>query len=89
MGFEWDPAKAQRNRAKHRVAFADAVGVFDDPRAVTLDDPHPREQRYVTLGLDFLGRVLVVCWTQRGSNIRIISARNATKRERLTYERDV
>jgi uncharacterized DUF497 family protein len=89
VDFEWDPVKDQGNRAKHRVAFADAVGVFDDPQAVTLDDPHPQEERYVTLGLDFLGRVLVVCWAQRGSNIRIISARKATKSERLNYERDV
>ena len=52
MSYRWDPAKARANRAKHGVGFADAVGVFEDPRAVTLDDPHPDEARYVTIGLE-------------------------------------
>ena len=43
VSYQWDPAKARANRAKHGVGFADAVGVFEDPRAVTLDDPHPDE----------------------------------------------
>jgi uncharacterized DUF497 family protein len=84
--FQWDPAKARTNRARHRVAFSDAVGVFEDPFAITIDDPHPREERFVTIGLDFLGRVLVVCWTSRGSEIRLISARLAEPRERKQYE---
>lgn len=88
MSFEWDPRKARGNRTKHRVAFSDAVGVFEDPHAMTLDDPHPDEMRHVTIGLDLVGRVLVVCWTSRGRNIRIISARPATKHERADYERD-
>jgi hypothetical protein len=69
-----------------KVAFADAVGVFEDPHAITMDDPNPTEDRYVTLGLDFLGRLLVVCWTPRGDDIRIISARPATRRERADYD---
>jgi uncharacterized DUF497 family protein len=44
MEFQWDAGKAARNLLKHRVDFADAVGVFEDPRALTLDDPHPREE---------------------------------------------
>jgi uncharacterized protein len=88
VSFQWDPRKAKTNLAKHKVAFADAVGVFEDPRAITIDDPHPDELRFVTVGLDFLGRILVVSWTQRGSQIRIISARPALKRERLDYERN-
>ncbi|MBN1606203.1 MAG: BrnT family toxin [Polyangiaceae bacterium] len=88
MSFQWDPSKARANRSKHRVAFADAVGVFEDRRAITIDDPHPKEERYVTIGLDLLGRVLVVCWTPRGSQIRLISARQAARRERLNYERN-
>ena len=88
MPFQWDPRKARANRDKHRVAFADAVGVFEDPRAITIDDPHPKEERYVTIGLDLLGRVLVVCWTPRGSQIRLISARQAARSERLNYERN-
>jgi hypothetical protein len=85
--FQWDPRKARANVGKHRVTFADAVGVFDDPQSLTLDDPHPKEERYVTIGLDLLGRVVVVCWTPRGNEIRLISARPATRRERVEYER--
>ena len=50
VSYQWDPVKARANQAKHGVAFADAVGVFEDPRAVTIDDPHPDEDRYVTIG---------------------------------------
>jgi uncharacterized DUF497 family protein len=81
--FEWDPSKAALNRGKHRVDFADAIGVFEDPRALTRDDAHPGELRHLTLGLDFLGRVVVVCWTGRRN---AISARKATPRERRQYE---
>jgi uncharacterized DUF497 family protein len=84
--FEWDPAKAAANRRKHRVSFADTVPVFEDPRAMTVDDPHPSESRFVTVGLDALGRVLVVSWTSRESAIRIISVRKATRQERRQYE---
>jgi uncharacterized DUF497 family protein len=67
------------------VDFADSVGVFEDPRALTIDDPHPKEERFITVGLDFLGRVLVVSWTQRHEEIRIISARKATRQEIRQY----
>lgn len=83
--FEWDSPKAASNRRKHRVDFADAVGVFEDPRALTIDDEHPAEARFVTIGLDSLARVLVVCWTGRSSSIRLISARKATPAERAQY----
>ena len=89
MRFEWDPAKARSNLTKHRINFAEATAVFEDPRGLTRDDPHPREDRFVTLGLDGLGRLLVVCWTPRGKDdIRIISARRATRSESLQYEQD-
>jgi len=52
---------------------------------MTRDDPHPREQRFVTLGLDALGRLVVVSWTRRGEDIRIISARSATRAEARNY----
>ena len=86
VSYQWDPAKARANRAKHGVGFADAVGVFEDPRAVTIDDLHPDEDRYVTIGLDFLGRVLVVSWTWRDEEVRMISARRATRKESRDYE---
>lgn len=83
---QWDAKKAQANAKKHGISFADAVGVFEDPHAITIDDPHPDEQRFVTMGLDFLGRVLIVCWTLRGDDIRLFSARRATSGERPSYE---
>jgi uncharacterized DUF497 family protein len=86
VSYQWDPAKARASRAKHGVDFAGAVGVFDDPRAVTLDDPHSDEDRYVTIGIDFPGRILVVAWTSRDEKIRLISARRATRRESRDYE---
>ena len=84
--YQWDPAKARTNRRKHGVSFADAIGVFEDVRAMTRNDPHPREERFVTLGLDLLARLLVVSWTSRDDEIRIISARKATRHEQLQYE---
>ena len=68
--FEWDPAKAKLNEAKHRVAFADTFAVFEDPRALTLDQHGRGEERYVTIGMDCFARVLVVTYTWRGENIR-------------------
>ncbi len=88
MNYEWDPAKAGANRVKHGVRFADAVFVFLDDAALTIDDPHPDEERYVTIGMDALARLLVVVWTWRGeAMIRLISARRATRREREQYAR--
>ena len=88
MAFQWDPEKARTNLRRHRVDFADAATVFEDPRALTRDDPHPREERFVTLGLDALGRLLVVCWTSRDDEYRIISARRATRSETRQYEKE-
>lgn len=89
MEFEWDPAKADANRRKHGVAFADAVGVFEDPYALTRPDPFPAEARLATLGRDFLDRLIVVVWTYRNDGIRLISARRATPRERRHYAEDI
>jgi uncharacterized protein len=80
--FEWDRRKAISNLKTHGVDLADAVTVFDDDLAVTMPDEHPEEQRFITLGMDALGRVLVVVYGWRGDRIRIISARKATPRER-------
>jgi uncharacterized protein len=86
VSFQWDRQKAASNLNKHGVDFADAATVFDDPHALTMPDPHPDEERFVTLALDSLARVLVVSWTQRDDEIRLISARKATRRERRQYE---
>lgn len=79
-------SEARANRKKHRVDFADAVGVFDDPEALTLEDFVRGELRFATIGLDLLGRLLVVAWTQRDDEIRIISARPATRTESSYYK---
>jgi len=90
MEYEWDGEKAKANLRKHRIDFADAVGVFEDPQALTREDEITRdEQRFVTLGLDFLNRLLVVAYTYRGDNIRLISARKATKKEITYYEKGI
>jgi hypothetical protein len=88
MQTEWDPAKAEENRRKHGVDFADAVPALSDPFALSREDLQAEgEQRFVTLGMDRLGRILVVAYTYRGARIRLISARRATRKERGEYER--
>ena len=86
MCVEWDPEKASSNLKKHGVRFADAYSVLEDPHALTIDDPDPSEQRHRTVGMDSLGRVLVVSYTWRGDRVRIISVRKATPSERGQYE---
>jgi uncharacterized DUF497 family protein len=87
VAYEWDAAKARRNVQKHGVDFADAVGVFEDEHALTIEDPFSvGERRWISIGMDWLGRVLVVVYTWRGEAVRLISARPATPRERKQYE---
>jgi uncharacterized DUF497 family protein len=86
MNYEWNPNKARSNYKKHGIRFADAVGVFEDENAITIQDENEREDRFITIGMDFLSRVLVVVYTFRDIVIRIISARKATARERKMYE---
>ena len=87
MDFEWDPDKAAANLEKHGVDFADAVGVLFDDFALTLDDEHPTEERFITIGADPLNRILVVVYAwRRDTTIRSISARKATTSERRSYE---
>jgi uncharacterized DUF497 family protein len=88
VAYEWDPEKAKSNFRKHGVLFStDAKGVFDDDFALTIsDESDPAELRFVTLGMGTKGKVLVVVYTYRGENIRIISARPAEPHERQQYE---
>jgi uncharacterized protein len=85
--FEWDESKARRNLQKHGVSFEEAVTVFADWRSTTIADPDHSvgELRFLILGTSAEGQVLVVSHTERGENIRIISARPATARERRKY----
>lgn len=86
MGFQWNHNKAQSNLKKHGIDFADAVTIFDDFNAVTINDPSHNEERFITIGMDAFGRILVVVYTWRAEDIRLISARKATKHERRQYE---
>lgn len=88
LTFEWDEAKGRENLAKHGVSFDEAKTVFGDPLSVTILDPDQSadEGRFVDIGLSSNHRLLVVVYTERGSSIRIISSRNATRAERKVYE---
>lgn len=86
MDFDFDPAKARSNIRKHGVSFAHAEQALRDELAVTVEDPDAvGEQRFVTLGMDALGRVLVVVHTQREERTRVISARKASRSESEQY----
>lgn len=86
--FEWDNKKARQNLKKHGVSFEEAATVFGDPLSLTIDNQFhsEEEERFVTIGESNRRRLLVVVYTERGDNIRIISARVATPRERRSYE---
>ena len=88
MAIVWDLDKLKANIEKHGIRFSDAVPVLEDPRSMTISDyeSDPDEERLVTLGSDASGRVLVVVYTWRGGDIRLISARPAEPHERKEYE---
>jgi uncharacterized DUF497 family protein len=88
LQFTWDPAKAAANFRKHGVSFEDASTVFRSPLAKVLPDPthSQQEQRSLMLGHSAGGRLLLVVFTERDDRIRIISAREASARERCEYE---
>lgn len=87
MDVRWDPAKAKANLQKHGVRFSDAETVLFDPLSLTMEDSSSEgEQRFVSIGLDSGGRVVVVVYAHRNDEIRLISARLATSHEIRTYE---
>ena len=88
--FEWDEEKARTSLQKHKVGFDEATTVFSDPFSITIPDPDHSvdEERYIDIGTSDRGRVLVVVYTERGANLRIISCRKATPAERRRYEED-
>ncbi|MBM3305496.1 MAG: BrnT family toxin [Candidatus Aminicenantes bacterium] len=85
MRYVWDPEKARSNARKHGVHFADAAFALEDDWALTIEDESSDERRWVTLGLDLFGRLLVVAYTYRYDEIRIFSARKASPKERRQY----
>lgn len=88
LSFEWDPQKAQTNEQKHGISFAEASTVFSCTFSLTIHDPlhSDNEERFVIIGISNKNRTLAVIHTERGDKIRLISARKATKKERLYYE---
>jgi uncharacterized DUF497 family protein len=87
MNITFDPAKNAINRLKHGVDLADVEGVFYDEHAITIEDRDHNEERFVTLGMNGLGHLLVVAYHYREpDDIRVISARRALPHERRAYE---
>ncbi|MCP4107460.1 MAG: BrnT family toxin [Desulfobacteraceae bacterium] len=88
LTFEWDQNKSEANERKHGVTFEEAKTVFNDPFAITIDDPDHSddEYRYIDIGFSSKYRTLVVWYTERNENIRIIGCRKTTKSERKIYE---
>jgi uncharacterized DUF497 family protein len=90
MQFAWDQKEASNNLAKHGVSFEEAATVFGDPLSNTFPDPDHsmEEQRFIIIGLSEQGKIVVVAHTDDGAIVRIISAREATRGERKSYEED-
>jgi uncharacterized DUF497 family protein len=88
MRFEWDAPKAAQNVRRHGIQFEEALTVFSDPLSMTFRDPDHSigEPRFVTIGYSVQGALLLVCHTDRGPVVRIISARIATRREKKRHE---
>jgi len=86
--FEWDEEKDKKNLRKHKINFEEAKTVFNDPLLLTFPDrEYPgNEERFINIGSSVKERILIVIHAERGSNIRIISCRKATKTERKVYE---
>ena len=86
----WDLVKAKSNRLKHRVIFSEVEPVFYDPNAISFEDKGSKgEERYVVIGIDSMGRLVVVVYTYRGPAIRLISARKASNAEQQVYEKGI
>lgn len=86
MTYQWNKDKAAANISKHGIDFADAVSVLSDDLAITIPDERFEEERFITIGSDAFGKVLVVVYTLRDDEIRLISARKATQYEQQQYE---
>jgi uncharacterized DUF497 family protein len=93
LAFEWDERKNLKNRIKHGVWLEEARRVFENPRALLMDDPDHSEQedRFLLLGMSASRRVLVAvhCYREKKGMLRLISARKATKKERRIYEKGI
>ena len=88
LKFEWNPNKAQKNIEKHGVSFDEAATVFSDPLSTTYDDPDHSfsENRYIIIGMSYREKLLFVSHVEKDDIIRIVSARQLTRKERKQYE---
>lgn len=90
VSTSWSPSKARTNLAKHGIEFEDAEAALSDPSGLTQEDPDARgERRFVTVGMDALGRIVTVVYTHRGDQVRLISARRATRKETAIYAQGI
>jgi uncharacterized DUF497 family protein len=90
MEMRWDPQKAETNFRKHKIRLSDAESVLFDPMTLTIEDQIiDREQRYLSVGSDALGRILVIVYAFHRDTIRLNSARKATPKERKYYEKGI
>jgi len=89
LTFEWDEIKSKLNFKKHGVDFDEAKTIFNDPYGITIDDPDHSyaEERYLDIGISSTGRMLIVWYSERNENIRIIGCRRAIRSERKIYEK--
>ena len=88
LHFWWDPGKGAANFRKHGVSFSEAATAFGDPLSITIPDPAHSigEERFLLIGRTEGGRLVVVAHQEQADDIRLITARRATRRERTTYE---
>ena len=87
MAFEFDPDKSAENFRKHGIAFSEVEPAFYDDHAQTIEDPYSQgERRLMMLAMNGQNRLLVICFRERGENIRVISARKASPAEAKTYD---
>ncbi|MFC1853911.1 BrnT family toxin, partial [candidate division CSSED10-310 bacterium] len=90
MRIIWDPDKAKQNFQKHKIRFSDAELVLFDPNCLTIEDKGAENEHiFVSIGMDAIGRIIVVVYSYRDDDIRLISARRATKKEIANYERRI
>lgn len=90
MTSDFDPKKDAANLKKHGVSLSEGDGVLNDPLAITVEDESAEgEQRFVTIGMNVFGSLMVVVYTPRGDEVRIISVRKADPKERRAYEKGV
>ena len=90
MEIKWDPQKAEANFRKHKIRFSDAESVLFDPMTLTVEDQIiDQEQRFLSVGSDAFGRILIIVYKYHGETIRLISARKATPKERKYYEKGI